>query len=218
MRPRIAVLAATAALAAAILTGCGVFESSTQDSDTVDGVGEIRLDAGNAAVTIRGADVTETTVRREIHYRGFREPDGSHEVDGGVLTLRDCGHDCRIEYDVTVPAGTPVSGTTSNGAIVLTDLGPVDVGASNGRIEVDGAEQVSAETSNGPIEIRLTRGADVTAHTSNGSISVTVPSGAYAITTETSNGDTEVGVADDPDAEHRLDLRTSNGDITVTGT
>lgn len=202
---------------AATLTGCALFESSAQSTDTFADVTEVRLDAGNGSVTIRGADVSETKVRRDARYTGWDEPEVTHAVEGGVLTLRGCGDNCRIEYDVSVPAGTPVIGTASNGNIVLADLGTVDVATSNGRVEVDGAEVVTAESSNGAIEVRLDRAADITARTSNGPIEVTVPSGGYAVSTETSNGDTEVGVADDPDAEHRLDLHTSNGDITVVG-
>lgn len=214
MRLRLAVLAVP--LLAVALTGCGLFESTASDEETVRGVTEIRLDAGSARFTITGEDVDETTVRRELHYR-WGDPEDSWWVEDGVLTLRGCGRNCSVDYTVAVPEGTPVSGHTSNGSVVLSNLGPVDVESSNGRIEVESGGPVRADTSNGGIDVTLSSPADVTAHTSNGSIDVTVPDGPYRVHAATSNGSTDIGVAEDSDAHHRLRMETSNGSITVTG-
>jgi DUF4097 and DUF4098 domain-containing protein YvlB len=135
-----------------------------------------------------------------------------------------------------VPAGIPVSGTTSNGSIDLEDLGDIDVSSSNGAIELSdiageirartsngridgdgiGAGPIDVESSNGAIELELDRPQNVKANTSNGRIELTVPEGSYAVTAETSLGGTDVQIPDDPDGEFTLDLRTSNGSIEVS--
>ena len=72
-----------------------------------------------------------------------------------------------------------------------------------------------ATTSNGAIDLELGEPQDVEARTSNGAIDLTVPSDSYQVTTETSNGRTDIGVPNDSDGRFTLDLRTSNGSITV---
>lgn len=198
------------------LTGCGLFESTASDEEAFEGVTEIRLDAGNATFTITGGDVAEATVRRELQYR-WRDPEDSTAIDDGVLTLRGCGRNCSVDYTVEVPEGTPVSGRTSNGTIDLTGLGAVDVASSNGRVDVTESGPVVVETSNGGIAVDLRETTDVTARTSNGAIEVAVPDGSYRVATETSNGTIEMGVDQSTDAEHLLQLHTSNGDVSVVG-
>ncbi|WP_350348107.1 DUF4097 family beta strand repeat-containing protein [Agromyces sp. G08B096] len=225
------------------LSGCAFFapEHRVSDGATVDErVDGIRIDAPQGSVTIRGgADATAITIERTVRYRGTeREIPASHEVLGGELVLGGCGRHCTVEYVVDVPAGLDVEGRTSNGSIELSAVGDVDVETDNGRIELDGvAGSVAAQTSNGrvigralaggPIEVATSNGGvqleletaqDVRATTSNGAIDLAVPDASYRVRTDTSNGGIDVGVPDDPDGEFTLDLRTSNGSITVTTT
>jgi DUF4097 and DUF4098 domain-containing protein YvlB len=156
-------------------------------------------------------------------------------VQGDTLELRGCGPRCSVEYTIDVPAGADVRGQTSNGAIKLRDVGQVEVGTSNGRIELEdvqgtidvetsngriegddlNGDGIRAESSNGAIDLELGTAQDVEARTSNGAIELTVPADSYRIATETSNGSTDLRVANDPDGRFTLDLRTSNGSITV---
>lgn len=236
---RAAVAAATAALMAGGLSGCFVFGPPNQVRDETTLSEEIRtieIVDSSGSVTVRGIEgATETTVERIVSYRGEREFEETHEVSDDTLELHGCGRRCSVAYTVEVPAGVDVRGSTSNGEIDLQGVGEVDVSTSNGRIELeDVAGSVAAETSNGRIEgsdldgdgvraatsngaIELELGVpqDVEASTSNGPIELTVPADSYSVSTETSNGRTDIGIADDPDGRFALDLRTSNGSITV---
>ena len=108
---------------------------------------------------------------------------------------------------------------TSNGRIELEEVaGTVAAETSNGRIngrDLNG-DGVRVSTSNGAIELELGVPQDVEASTSNGAITLEVPPESYRVSTDTSNGATDVEVANDDDGRFSLDLRTSNGSITVT--
>jgi hypothetical protein len=237
---RVSAAAALAAVVAGVFTGCGVIGPPNRISDdfTVsEQIATIELDEPAGSVTVRGSEGTaDITVERTVSYRGDRDIGDTHEVDGDTLELGGCGRFCSVDYTVEVPAGLDVLGTTENGSIELTAVGEVDVRTSNGRIElqqVDGSVNVEtsngrivgrelngdgirARTSNGLIELELGEAQDVEARTSNGTIDLTVPAATYRVTAETSNGRTDIGVADDPEGRFVLELRTSNGSITVS--
>lgn len=237
---RMAVAAAGAVVVTGAFAGCGFIGPPQRFSDdfTVsEEITTIELNESSGSVTVRGADgTTEVTVERTVSYRGDREIGDTHEVDGDTLELGGCGRFCSVDYTVEVPAGVDVEGSTENGAIELTAVGEVDVRTSNGRIELEevagsvhaetsngrivgrdlNGDGIRARTSNGLIELELGEAQDVEARTSNGAIDITVPESTYRVTAETSNGRTDIGVADDPDGRFVLELRTSNGSITVT--
>ena len=224
------------------LGGCALLAPPHRVSDETTVTGDIRtieLMDTTGPVTVRGdTGATETVVSRTVSYRGAeRTIEETHEVSGDTLELHGCGRNCSVAYKIDVAEGVDVQGSTSNGAITLEQVGEVDVETSNGRIEledVDGDVEaetsngriegsdlrgtgVRASTSNGAIDLELGVAQDVEARTSNGAIDLQVPAGgSYRVTTDTSNGRENVGIADDPDGRHSIDLRTSNGRITVT--
>lgn len=236
---RAAVTAAVTVLVAGALGGCAFLTPPKVFSDTTtvtDAVVTVQIVDNQGSVTVRGVEgATETTVARQVSYRGDRPEGETHEVQGDTLELRGCGRRCSVDYTIDVPAGADVRGSTSNGAIKLRNVGEVEVGTSNGRIELEDVEGrvdvetsngriegedlngdgIRAETSNGAIDLSLGVAQDVEASTSNGSIELTVPADSYRVATETSNGGTDIGIANDPDGRYTLDLRTSNGSITV---
>ncbi|MFF9757875.1 hypothetical protein ACF1FC_34955, partial [Streptomyces sp. NPDC014344] len=57
--------------------------------------------------------------------------------------------------------------------------------------------------------------ADIRAETSNGAVTLTVPEAAYRVSADTSNGSRAIDVPDDPKGKFTLDIRTSNGAVTV---
>ena len=237
---RISVAAVVTAMVAFSVGGCGLLrppERFTDETTVREDIRTIQLVDSSGSVVVRGDDdATEVTVERHVSYRGERPADETHEVDGDTLELHGCGRRCSVDYTIDVPAGVDVLGATSNGAIKLTEVGEVDVQTSNGRIELDDiAGSVAAETSNGritgsdlngdgvrvstsngAIELELGEPQDVEARTSNGAITLEVPPETYRVSTETSNGSTDIGVPNDADGRFSLDLRTSNGSITVT--
>lgn len=237
---RIPVAAAVTAMIAFTLGGCALLTPAQRFSDetTVQGdIKTIELVDSNGSVTVEGdADATEVTVERTVSYRGERPTDETHEANGDTLELHGCGRRCSVEYTIEVPGRVDVRGSTANGAIELSAVGEVEVQTSNGRIELDDVTGgVNAETSNGriigrdlngdgvrvtstngAIELELGEPQDVEAHTSNGAIRLEVPSDSYRVSAETSNGSTDIEVPNDADGRFSLDLRTSNGSITVS--
>lgn len=240
MRRRMLGLGLAAVTGAVTLSACdmqGMNKTYEDDAALTAKVTAVRLDGIDAgSVTVDGG-TAKPSLARTIHYRDKR-PDGpTHRVENGVLILSGCGMShCSVSYDIKVPAGLPVSGRTSAGAIRLTDVGQVDVTAHSGQIQLDGVAgnvrahtsngrivgtglnggSVDAETSNGAITLTPSKAQSVRAKTTNGAITLTVPAGGrYQVLTHTSNGGRDIGVQNDPAAANRLDLTTSNGHITV---
>lgn len=236
---RISVAIAVTAVTVGALGGCGLIGPAERFSDETtvrEEISTIQLVDSSGSVTVRGDDdASEVTIERTVSYRGDREVDETHRIDGDTLELRGCGRRCSVDYTVELPAGVDVRGSTSNGSIELSAVGEVDVLTSNGRIELEevagsvdaetsngriigrdlNGDGVRVSTSNGAIELELGEPQDVEASTSNGAITLEVPPESYRVSADTSNGSTDIEVPNDADGRFSLDLRTSNGSITV---
>jgi hypothetical protein len=225
---------------ACVATGCSRLlpPQSISETKTLDqAVTSIKLDGRSGGVTVHGqAGLTKATVQRTIKYHDSPPSQDTYRVDGGVLVLSGgCGTNCDVDYDVTVPAGLPVSGQTSTGHIELSNVGAVDVHASTGDVrltdvtgpvkaetsngDIGGTKlhggKVQATTSNGAIDLTLLEPSDVTARTDNGDVKLAVPTGGYRVVTNTHNGHRKIGIAEDPNGRYVLDLGTDNGEIDV---
>lgn len=224
----------------ALVGRVGVGEETS--TATFDGVTRLEFDVANGPLQIRaGGDETILDVTAST---GWLAGEVEVVEDGGTLRVEHrCPSwfavSCRAEIDVTLPATATVEGDASNGPLTLAGLdGPVDVSTSNGAVTLrDLSAAVQVRTSNGAIRGEGLRGAsldagtsngrialdfawpptDVTLDTSNGSVEVVLPPEAppYALSTDTSNGQVVADVRTDPSAEGRIDIDTSNGDITV---
>lgn len=213
---------AVVAIVAATLSGCGLMFSQSFEDDTVvtEKITEVRFDGSDGTVTLNGDPAaTEVSIHRRVEYRGSRPEYATHQVEDGVLKLEGCGRGCSVDYELDLPADLPVRGETSNGDLRLFAVGEVDVRTANGSVTLDGAAgPVVVRTNNGRVELTLDTPQDILAETDNGDITATVPAGTYRVSTATDNGDLDIGIADDPDGEHRIDLTTSNGSISVRST
>ncbi|MEV4337046.1 DUF4097 family beta strand repeat-containing protein [Streptomyces sp. NPDC049590] len=225
-------------LAVGALSSCSLVKGDTYEDDgTLSGkITSVRLDNGSGGATINGVSGGRSlSLHRRIEYRGDK-PDGpTHRIENGVLILSGCSGHCSVNYTVDVPAGIPVSGDVSSGAVHLSKVGSVKVTTSSGRVEMNGvtgtvqvkttngritgegirSSQIQAQTSNGRINLTPDTPANVHARTSNGSITLTLPRAGYRVTAETNNGDKNIDVPNDPSGQYELGLKTSNGDITV---
>ncbi|GGU59350.1 hypothetical protein GCM10010211_25320 [Streptomyces albospinus] len=230
--------AALAGIGVLALGACSLVagETFTDDATVSQKITSVRVDTSNGAVTVRGGKGGDTvSVHRSVDYRGDRPQGPSHRVEGGTLVLGGCGDECSVSYTVDLPGTVPVSGETSNGALKLSRVGAVKVATSSGRIDLDqvsGAVDVrttngevtgkglagprtAVETSNGRIDLTTTTPQDIRAKTSNGAIAVTVPNARYRVSADTDNGAKKIGVTQDPAGRYRLDLSTTNGEITA---
>ncbi|MFG2603237.1 DUF4097 family beta strand repeat-containing protein [Streptomyces sp. NPDC048514] len=202
-------------------------------------VTSIRLDNSNGDVKVgTSADAATISVHRKVNYRGDKPSGPSFRVENGALTLSGCGDDCGVDYAVTLPAGLPVTGGTTNGGLALTGVGTVDVHTTNGQIAVtDATGAVKLRSSNGDIDVKDAKGGDIDtrttngevtiqtvtpqnirARTSSGNLTVAAPPAGYRISANDSHGDKKVAFRNDPSGRHRLDLSTTNGDLTVKST
>ncbi|MFD4661715.1 DUF4097 domain-containing protein [Kitasatospora sp. NPDC058444] len=239
MRQQSGRLASFAVLAAAVggLTACGPVSDSTFDDDAAvsERITAVRLDTTSGGVTVRGrSGLDHASVHRSVSY-GSDKPGATSRVENGVLVLGGCGRNCSVTYTVDVPAGLPISGQTSSGAVRLSRVGSVQVSTHSGAVELDGVEggaevrttngavtgrglngdRILAETHNGAIDITSTKPQDVSASTSNGAITLVVPAATYKVSAKSDNGHQDIGVPDDPSGRYRLTLSTSNGRISV---
>ncbi|MDR5700570.1 DUF4097 family beta strand repeat-containing protein [Agromyces aerolatus] len=234
-------IAAAGIVGAVVLTaGCGIIGPTmrTEGSAQLDAtITEVRLDSGSGSVTVSGDD-DDASLEWTVMTRANRTIGPTYSIDGGTLVLSGCGQWCSVDYRVRVPEGVDVTGRTSNGSIDLSDVGEVDLQTTNGRITLDGVDGrvrasstngriegeglvgtgVEVRTSNGSIDLEIASAQDVSAESSNGSIDVRVPGGSYRVETQTSNGREEVQVPNTDDGRYLIDLRTSNGSISVKPT
>ncbi|MER5361008.1 DUF4097 family beta strand repeat-containing protein [Streptomyces sp. NPDC002785] len=219
------------------LGACGLIDRHTfeDDAHVPQKITSVRLDLGSGRVNLRGvAKTTEVSLHRSVRYRGDKPEGASHRVENDVLVLSGCGSQCSVSYTVEMPESLPVNGGTSSGSVVLARVGPVNVTTHSGRIELDGvtgpadvhtsngriegrglAGPIRAKTSNGRIELTPVNPQDVRARTSNGAIVVTAPTGRYTVAASTHHGHKDIGIANDPAGDHKIDLATTNGSITV---
>ena len=220
--------------------------SFTRDSgtQTFSGVTAIEFDLENSPIELR-AGGEEVVVDYSFSSGLFGSAEVSLDQSGETLRLEQgcpgffIAWGCQASFEVTVPPGVEVFGSTSNGAVVIAGIeGPVDVTTSNGAISLeDVTSPVVARTSNGAIsgeglssdefDVATSNGritltfvtapSSLTARSSNGAIDVLLPADAppFAVETSTSNGRVSADIRTDPAAPASISLQTSNGDITV---
>ncbi|MET9418733.1 DUF4097 family beta strand repeat-containing protein [Streptomyces klenkii] len=239
MRARLRLLTAatTAAIAAGGISACSMMRKNFDDDTTVaQKITSVRLDTGSGGVTLRGKEgATAVSLHRYVEYGGDRPEGATHRVENGVLVLGGCGDDCSVAYTVDLPAGIPVTGRTTSGAVsvsasgavkVRTGSGAIDLDDVNGPVEVQAGSgaitgkglkggPVVARTSSGAVDLTMSEAQDVKAGAGSGAVTLTTPDGRYRVTAESNSGGKDIAVHDDPSGTHRLDLSTGSGAITV---
>lgn len=116
-------------------------------------------------------------------------------------------------------ASGPVTARSNSGPIHLYGVhGALTAESSSGPVDADGVSspQARIRTSSGDVNVGLDTPGSVSAESSSGDVRVAVPDGAYRVRTESSTGRVDSHLDDAPDAEHRIELRSSSGDIALT--
>jgi hypothetical protein len=169
----------------------------------------IDTDCGRVCSVSYEIEVPEGVAVRGENGSGDLRLTGVAEVDveagsGGISVTDSSG-------DVTV-------GTGSGDIRVRSVAGSLTASAGSGGIDARDVSGGSAQvkTGSGDVTLALDRPADVRGEVGSGNLTVTVPAGRYRVQTSTGSGDANVGVTQDPTAEHLLDLDSGSGDITVT--
>lgn len=210
-----------------------------------DGIEELVVEVAGGSVEILGTDdelvrvrgeVTSglTTTRHREQRVGARFVVSSECVGGPLSTF------CSVDHVIEVPRAMSVLVRSSETAVTLEGLtGSVDVETRNEAVRGDelSGSQLRIETSNAPVELRSTRSPvvsvrtsndavtttfdepveDLDIDTSNGEVEVVLPDtpDPYVVRLDTSNGAQVVSVRTDPTSPRRVDVRTSNDDVTV---
>ncbi len=250
-RPLLAI-GGIALIGVGVLTGLGWWWPSDASATTelTQSIKSVRVENDSGALKIRSGG-GQAVVRQDFSYR-WNKPGDAYRVEGDTLVLAGCGDHCEVDYDVTVPAGVPVTGRVDSGAVDIAGVSTVDIKVDSGRVEVrdvpgtvkvkadsgrvelknigqdvdiqasSGAIKgerlggnVKADANSGRIELELVKGADVTARTDSGSIEVKVPSGDYNVTGTTDSGSRDIDVNQSGSAQHKLDLTTDSGSVSV---
>ncbi len=142
----------------------------------------------------------------------------------------------RVNYTVTMPKGASLSLASTNGDILVTNVGGhFSAEATNGRVTATGLRQsAKVSTTNGLIDLAFdsVAGEGIAAETTNGTISVSLPNSTNAdFSARVSNGAINrenLTLQVSEESRRRLDgrmgtggtrirLETTNGSITVRG-
>jgi DUF4097 and DUF4098 domain-containing protein YvlB len=217
-----------------LLSACGWAKESFSDSENVtDSFTSVRFANDSGEVTIRTGD--EASVKREVRYGGDK-PGRTVRVENGVLELDACDKpDCSIDYEVTVPEGTKVTGEADSGSIDISGVAEAIVKASSGEVKVEDVPgdvtveassgsvdlagiggEVVAKADSGNVRVELSEPRDVRVDADSGNVEVTVPGGSYRVSTSTDSGNVDSDVDDDSSGDHHLDLHTDSGNISVS--
>lgn len=201
-------------------TGCGRRCSVSYDVLAPTGV-TVRGRNGSGDVTLTGV----STVQLRVGSGSIRVSRASGTVEAqtgsGEIRVSDTDGEVRLTAGSGDIRVTDVRGQarlkTGSGDISVTGVhAAVRLETGSGSIEGDRLNGgVTVNTGSGDVDLTLDRANTVWAKTSSGSIDLIVPRGAYRLNVHTGSGATNLGVADDPDAPHQLELRTGSGDITV---
>ncbi|MFB6719490.1 DUF4097 domain-containing protein [Kribbella sp. NPDC056345] len=201
------------------------------------------VEGNSTSVEIRPGDGDELKVDRQFE-RNALGSDPTDTFKDGKLQLKEtnCGFlsfGCKTAYVLTVPRDVKltvkstsgpikVSGMTadtelktSSGDIEVHDVaGTLRMESSSGGIDADGlsASTVTTKSSSGSAEVVFaTAPLSVDAKSSSGDVTVRIPSGpeTYHLETDTSSGDNEPEIRQDPSATRTIKVKTSSGDIDL---
>lgn len=236
-RPILA-LGGIALIGIGVAVAFGFFAQSTAEADgRVSGtVHSVKIDQASGEVRIRVGDVPSPTVHETFHY-SFSRPGDSFRLDGDQLVLADCGSSCRVDYDVTVPSGTAITGKTSSGDIDLEGVASVDVSSNSGAVRATNVagsvkvhadsgdidlgsigQDVTAQADSGSVKLRLDASdaaRNVQLKADSGDVDVTVPNATYRVEGSSDSGSRNIGVPQDPSSPRLLRLDSDSGDVTV---
>ena len=145
---------------------------------------------------------------------------------------------CAVAYVIAVPPDVEIDARTVASRIDVRDLsgdiqlsessGDVNVTNTTGRLSVQTTSggitgiglrsgQLDVHATSGDIHLGFAAGPQrLTAKTGSGNVDIAVPDDdAYRVVVETSAGDTEITVRQDPGAGRTIGVRTSRGDVHI---
>ncbi|WP_049570033.1 DUF4097 family beta strand repeat-containing protein [Nocardiopsis sp. SBT366] len=235
---RVALATGGALLALGLLTACGQpAELGDAEEKSYDDVPELLIvEVDNASLEVVPHDTDQVRVVRQ----DTGDAGGDWELTGDTLSLEmTCGtvSNCRVRYQVFVPADTALAVDTDNGTVSVSGFtAPLEVTSANGTVDVAnvtgpltltsdngdmnlseiGSDSVSAATDNGSIDAVFSEApTEVEVSTNNGTATVAMPGGPYAVFETSDNGEVVNGLPTDDSSTSTVTARTDNGTITL---
>jgi hypothetical protein len=218
-----------------LLSGCDwgdIGATTVTDEETLSqSVSEVRFanDSGDVKITVGD----HLAVRRTVGYHDTK-PGKTYRVDGDALVLEECEErDCWVDYDVTVPEGTKVSGHIDSANVEIAGVASANVEGESGDItirDVDGEVNATAQSGDvdlsgiggavvagaesGNVTVRLASAEGVTASTSSGNVEVVVPKGNYQVKASADSGKVSNDLEQSMSGP-TLDVRADSGNVTI---
>jgi DUF4097 and DUF4098 domain-containing protein YvlB len=203
-------------------------KDSTDEHVLSNKISEVRLDSPNADITIKVGDSDQTTIKEKRSYFLVKHGD-AYKVDGETLRLTsDCGWQCHVDFEVTVPRGTKVTGHNTSGDLSIAGVSGVDADSESGRVElenvtgdvklhltsgnasVDGLTgKLDFDATSGDLSAEHLKGGPVNAKTVSGDLNVSLDEPADVDARGTS-GDIHVEA---PASDYQIRTDTRNGDV-----
>jgi hypothetical protein len=220
-------------------------ETAVLASQPGDGLTEVLIEMDNGSLLVRSTSgdevqVTGTLVSDLTEPDVEHRREGDRWVVRARCPLNFLPTACGSELELAVPEGLPITVRASDTPVRLVGVrSELDVVTSDNAVEGDdlSGPRVSVRTSNDRVELSGLRVADVDATTSNDRVAlsfedspesvvirtsndrvlVVVPDRPvpFAVDLRTSNGSSTNQVRSDPTSDRRIDVRTSNDDVTV---
>jgi hypothetical protein len=241
-----------AVVLALLLVGWGALTLASlvlRDHDSVsevfDGVTAVSVDAGFESVQIVGSAGNPTVTMDRTANWSLHEPSRTATVRDGQLSITsDCwfsaGRGCGGRLRIVVPADLPVTVSTGDGDLTLTDLsGPVTATTGDGAIRARGltgtltahtsdggisgvglgSAKVTGTSGDGSVDLAFDQAPDtVTIRSGDGGVAIAVPDdgGTYQVTAAAADNVATVTVPTDQQSDRRIDVHTGDGRIRIT--
>ena len=186
-------------------------------------ISALSVDAAGGDITVRtGGEPGTVEVTRKTRSTGALTALGPTSWRGNTLALQGNCQGCGdIDYEIRVPAGVDVTAKTGSGDVRLDGaLGTVALQTGSGDVDADlAAQSLTARTGSGDMKLRLeTAPSQLTANSGSGDVDIRVPDGqSYVLDTHTGSGDLDIGIPQTNGADHRVQVQTGSGDISIRG-
>ena len=220
-----------AALAFALAAAAASAATETfEKAYSLEGVSRVRLENVNGGISVRSWDrnyvrvtATKTGSSASLENTIIKVTQSSDEIRIETISARkhhfllflfSSQRLARVEYELLLPATTPVKVETVNGSVsIASRTGDIRAETVNGGIDMRGVNaEVHAETVNGRIFVSQLTSRETHLETVNGSIEAEFPTDAsLSYKLETINGSMEVGERESH--SHAFGMKSFEGEV-----
>jgi hypothetical protein len=221
------------AVSALVLVACAAtlaiwwaasLETRTTSYRVLGDLAGIRLDLGDADVTIDGG-ATAVEVRRVDRFAYGAPATETPSIAGGSLSIvsrcpEQVFGSCRASYRLTVPDNVPLEIQTSSGSVRVSGVrASVHITTGAGAIVATGfcGFLLRASADSGDVRATSECSADrIELRSRSGDVRAVVPAGRYQIDAQSDSGTSRVrGLTNDDDAPFQVQALSTSGNVSV---